>query len=254
MSGIEQTKTRGGTRDTHLHSASPPGHRDPSLVALGAAALLAGLGLLAWCAVVVADLPVAVLPAGFLAVHQLWTARDLLDRRRHAWRQDAFAGQSSLWVALLFPAFGGAGPVVVVALAVMVLATLTALALTCTGGARRSTGLVVAAVVAGTGWCGPVLWAAWTFGGSPPALLVTTPVLLAGAAVPVLAVTAMPAACGRVVVRSWALWAVFAVVLQGVAGNLGFSSPVALLTPFVVVPACAVVLALAVSVRLGRVA
>ncbi|MGW6933293.1 hypothetical protein ACWGE0_24770 [Lentzea sp. NPDC054927] len=274
----------GSMRDLHLHSSSLPTHRDPKLFTLGTVALAAGLGLLvvvlALCAWIlwemVGDLSaggggpfsargvlglmppvggvVAVLLVGFLAINQLWTAWDLMGRRHHAWRQDAFAGQSSLWLTLLVPALvlSEEVPAVLVPFGLMAVATVAAAVLTCTGGARRRASLVVAASVAAAGWFGPVLWVLWRHGESLPVQVVGTLVVLVGMAVPVLAVTAMPAACGAVVLRGWVLGVVFAVALFWAGVSTRSSSPVNLLAPVFISTACVVVLALVVSGLLGR--
>jgi hypothetical protein len=143
--------------------------------------------------------------AGVLAVNLLWTGWDLMGRRRHAWRQDAFAGQSSLWLSLLAFALVKGYHAPALPIGALAAAAVAAVALMCRGGVRPRWGLVAAVGAGAALWFVPLLFAVWASGASQPMRTVGTQVLLAGAAVPVLAVTAVPAACGAVVLRGWAL-------------------------------------------------
>jgi hypothetical protein len=229
-----------------------------ALLALGAWALSTEMALSSSPRALLALLPgaggtLALLLLGSLAVNLLWTGWDLLGRRHHAWRQDAFAGQSSLWLSLLAPALvvdHQAGALVVL-IGGVATATVAAAVLTCRGGARRRNGLVVAAGVGAALWFGPVLWVLWASDASLPTRVAGTLVLAVGMAVPVLAVTAMPATCGGVVLRGWALGAVLALALGwGVLDSM--SSPVTLPIPIFVSTACAVIVAVVVSGMLGK--
>ncbi|MFI1816876.1 hypothetical protein ACH413_07830 [Lentzea sp. NPDC020367] len=271
----------GSMRDLHVHSSVPIRHRDPRLVLLGVVALMAGLGMTAaflllsgWTLLTAMNfglsflgsanglplpsggLVALVLLVGFLAFNLLWTAWDLMGRRHHAWRLDAFAGQSSLWLSLLAPALvvGDEFWAAVVLVGVMAGATVAAVALTCRRGTRLRWGLVVTAGVAAALWFGPVLWLLWVSRSPLPGQLAATAVLVVAMAVPVLAVTLMPAACGGVVLRGWALGVVLACGLGYAAAEALLSSSLNLSVPVLVVPASAVVVALVLSGVLGSIA
>lgn len=274
----------GSMRDVHVHPSSQPVHRDPWLVLLGVVALVTGLELAvlflmlcAWGLLmefygfmsfvhnatapsaddVLPSLPsvglVVVLLVGFLAVNLLRTAWDLMGRRRHAWRQDAFAGQSSLWLLLLALVLMVGQPFLLLAvpIGIVAAATVAAVALTCRGGTRRRWGFVVAAGVVAALWFGPVLWGVWMSGAQLLLQGAGTLVLLVGMAVPVLAVTAMPATCGGVVLRGWAQGIVLTLILVwGVLDSM--SPPMTVKVPVLVSTACVVVLTVVLSVLLNR--
>jgi hypothetical protein len=193
--------------------------------------------------------------AGFLVGNLFRTVRDLMGRRHHAWRQDAFAGQSSLWLSLLAPvlvvgdleAWEGWWWVPAVVVGIMAAASITAAALTCERGVRRRWGLGVTAGMGAALWFGPILVVMWGSDAQLSGKAVGTLVLVLGMVVPVLAVVAMPAVCGGVVLRAWALGVVLASarVWAAMSARLGplFPPPIQL----VVWPVCAVVVALVVS-------
>ena len=262
----------GSMRDVHVHATSRPDHRDPWLVAVGAVALAAGWVLRLVFAVLLVLLLVAVFAelswlhhvgsggvaamvvVGFLAVTLGRTGSDLMGRQHHAWRQDTFAGQSALWLSMLALVLmvGHGFTVLVVPVGLMALATVAAAALSCTGGARTRTGLVVLVGLMAVLWFGPALWVLWASGEAVLVRLAGTLVLAAGVAVPVLAVTAMPRVCGGAVLRGWALGVVLALGLVWAAAGMRSSAPVPLPVWFLVSTACAVVVALVVSAILGR--
>ncbi|MEU4446202.1 hypothetical protein AB0K14_33080 [Actinosynnema sp. NPDC050801] len=273
------------TGDVHFH-APVPAHRDPWLALAGALALVTGLGLLVPLtmfggfvlfsgynpksllrSVMGEALPLwgnalVLLLAGYLAVNLVHTGWDLVGRRNQAWRRDSFAGQSSLWLSLLVPTLAlvnetdpERGQDLALALAVLIgtaaAAAITAAARACTGGAQRRPGLAMTAGAGAVVWFGPALWVLWAFSGAPlPWQVIATAALFCGVAVPVLAVTAMDATRGALVLRGWAFGIVLVVVL-GLAA-LDWISVLTSPLPLFLSPAGAVLVVLVVSGMLTR--